>query len=248
MPIAVTGSIATDHLTHFPGRFADQLLADQIDRVSLSFLVDDLVIKRGGVAGNIAYALGVLGHAPLLVGAVGADFAEYRTWLTDHGVDCSGVLVCDDVQTARFMCTTDDDMRQIASFYAGAMSRAREIDLRPVAERGLDIALIGANDPDGMLRHTDQCRELGIPFAADPSQQLARMGGAPIRRRFAEEKPDGADPLPFPFPFRESGLRRLGASFASGACSRSRRRTGGGFRNSMSLPFGIGDGRRPPPH
>ena len=182
MPIAVTGSIATDHLTHFPGRFADQLLADQIDRVSLSFLVDDLVIKRGGVAGNIAYALGVLGHAPLLVGAVGADFAEYRTWLTDHGVDCSGVLVCDDVQTARFMCTTDDDMRQIASFYAGAMARAREIDLRPVAERGLDIVLIGANDPEGMLRHTDQCRELGIPFAADPSQQLARMEGPPIRR------------------------------------------------------------------
>jgi adenosine kinase len=124
----------------------------------------------------------VLGHAPLLVGAVGADFAEYRTWLTDHGVDCSGVLVCDDVQTARFMCTTDDDMRQIASFYAGAMARAREIDLRPVAERGLDIVLIGANDPEGMLRHTDQCRELGIPFAADPSQQLARMEGPPIRR------------------------------------------------------------------
>jgi len=182
VPIAVTGSIATDHLTHFPGRFADQLLADQIDRVSLSFLVDDLVIKRGGVAGNIAFALGVLGHAPLLVGAVGADFAEYRTWLTDHGVDCSGVLVCDDVQTARFMCTTDDDMRQIASFYAGAMARAREIDLAPFAERGLDMALIGANDPDGMLRHTDQCRELGVPFAADPSQQLARMDGPQIRR------------------------------------------------------------------
>ena len=76
----------------------------------------------------------MLGHAPLLVGAVGADFAEYRTWLTDHGVDCSGVLVCDDVQTARFMCTTDDDMRQIASFYAGAMARAREIDLAPLAD------------------------------------------------------------------------------------------------------------------
>jgi adenosine kinase len=73
-------------------------------------------------------------------------------------------------------------MRQIASFYAGAMARAREIDLRPVAERGLDIVLIGANDPEGMLRHTDQCRELGIPFAADPSQQLARMEGPPIRR------------------------------------------------------------------
>ncbi len=149
MPIAVTGSIATDHLMHFPGRFADQLLADQIDRVSLSFLVDDLVIRRGGVAGNIAYALGVLGLAPLLVGAVGADFADYRTWLTGHGVDCSGVLVCDDVQTARFVCTTDDDMSQIASFYAGAMARAREIDLGPSRSVGLDMVLIGAERPRG---------------------------------------------------------------------------------------------------
>ena len=180
MPIAVSASIATDHLMHFPGRFADQLIADQIDRVSLSFLVDDLVIKRGGVGGNIAYALGVLGHSPLLVGTVGPDFAEYRDWLTANGVDCSGVQVCEDVQTARFMCTTDDDMRQIASFYAGAMARAREIDLTALPRP--DLLLIGANDPDGMLRHTDQCRELGIPFAADPSQQLARMGGAQIRR------------------------------------------------------------------
>jgi adenosine kinase len=180
VPIVVTGSIATDHLMHFPGRFADQLLADQLDRVSLSFLVDDLVIRRGGVAGNIAYALGVLGQSPLLVGAVGADFAEYRGWLTAHGVDCSAVHVCPDVQTARFMCTTDDDMRQIASFYAGAMARAREIDLAALPRP--ELVLVGANDPAAMLRHTDQCRELGVTFAADPSQQLARMDGPEIRR------------------------------------------------------------------
>ena len=180
MPIAVTGSIATDHLMHFPGRFADQLIAEQIERVSLSFLVDHLVIKRGGVAANIAYALGVLGHRPMLVGAVGADFDDYGAWLRDNGVDCSAVHVCDDVQTARFMCTTDDDMRQIASFYTGAMARAREIDLTALPRP--DLVLISANDPDAMLRHTDQCRELGIPFAADTSQQLARMEGPEIRR------------------------------------------------------------------
>jgi adenosine kinase len=179
--IAVTGSIATDHLMHFPGRFADQLVTDQLERLSLSFLVDDLVIRRGGVAGNIAYALGVLGQRPLLVGAVGGDFAEYREWLERHGVDCSGVQVWDDVQTARFMCTTDDDMRQIASFYTGAMAKAREISLAPMRDR-MDLVLIGSNDPDAMLRHTDECRELGLPFAADPSQQLARMDGPEIRR------------------------------------------------------------------
>ena len=184
MPIAVTGSIATDHLMHFPGRFADLLMAEQLERVSLSFLVDDLVIKRGGVAGNIAYALGALGQAPLLVGAVGADFADYRGRLEEVGVDCSGVHECDDVHTARFLCTTDDDMRQIASFYTGAMARAREISLAPLAARasGLDMVLIGANDPEAMLRHTDECRELGLAFVADPSQQLARMEGPEIRR------------------------------------------------------------------
>jgi adenosine kinase len=182
VPIAVSGSIATDHLMHFPGKFADLMVADQLDRMSLSFLVDDLVIRRGGSAANIAFGLGVLGRAPLLVGAVGPDFAEYREWLEAHGVDCSGVLVCDDVHTARFVCTTDDDMRQIASFYTGAMARSREIGLAPLRERGLDLVLIGASDPEGMLRHTAECRELGIPFAADVSQQVARMDGPELRR------------------------------------------------------------------
>jgi adenosine kinase len=181
VPIAVTGSIATDQLMHFPGRFVDQFVADQLDRLSLSFLVDDMVIRPGGVAGNIAFALGVLGQSPLLVGAVGADFGEYRARLEAHGVDCSAVLTCDDVNTGRFVCTTDDDMRQIASFYTGAMARSREISLAPLAER-VELVLVGANDPDAMLRHTDESRELGIPFAADPSQQLARMDGPEIRR------------------------------------------------------------------
>ncbi|MCW0212664.1 MAG: carbohydrate kinase family protein [Pseudonocardia sp.] len=168
---------------HFPGRFADQLVADQLHRVSLSFLVDDLTVKRGGVAGNIAYAMGVLGQNPVLVGAVGGDFADYRSWLERHGVDTAGVKVFEDVHTARFVCTTDDDMCQIASFYAGAMSRARDIELAPVAERvgGLDLVLIGANDPEGMVRHTEECRARGYAFAADPSQQLARMEGPEIR-------------------------------------------------------------------
>ncbi len=176
--IAVSASIATDHLMRFPGRFADALLADQLDHVSVSFLVDDLQIRKGGVAGNIAYAMGVLNRTPLLVGAVGADFAEYGAWLEKHGVDCSTVKISDRAHTARFVCTTDDDMAQIASFYPGAMSEARDISIGELAEQHtLDLVLIGANDPEAMLRHTAECRELGIPFAADPSQQLARLDG-----------------------------------------------------------------------
>jgi adenosine kinase len=175
--IAVAGSIATDHLMTFPGRFADQLIPDQLHTVSLSFLVDALEIRRGGVAANICYGMGMLGHRPILVGAVGDDFADYRSWLERHGVDTDSVYVSELHHTARFLCTTDDDHNQIASFYAGAMSEAREIELAPIAERvgGLDLVLIGADDPDGMLRHTEECRTRGIPFAADPSQQLARM-------------------------------------------------------------------------
>ena len=79
MRIAVTGSIATDHLMTFPGRFADSLVVEQLDKISLSFLVDDLEVRRGGVAANIAFGLGNLGLRPLLVGAVGEDFADYRS-------------------------------------------------------------------------------------------------------------------------------------------------------------------------
>ncbi|GAA5073999.1 adenosine kinase [Thermocatellispora tengchongensis] len=184
MRIAVTGSIATDHLMTFPGRFGDQLIAEQLDRVSLSFLVDDLQIRRGGIAANISFGMACLGLRPILVGAVGADFADYRSWLERHGVDCDSVHVSELRHTARFLCTTDQDHNQIASFYSGAMSEAREIELEPVANRvgGLDLVLISANDPDAMIRHTEECRERGIPFAADISQQLARMDGDDIRR------------------------------------------------------------------
>jgi adenosine kinase len=182
MKIAVTGSIATDHLMHFPGRFADQLIADQLDKVSLSFLVDDLVIRRGGVAPNIAFGLGKLGLNPILVGAAGADFADYRSWLERHNVDCDSVHISEIAHTARFVCTTDDDLCQVASFYAGAMSEARNIELHPVYERagGLDLVIISANDPVAMIRHSHECRERGYAFAADPSQQLARMGGPDV--------------------------------------------------------------------
>jgi len=190
--IAVTGSIATDHLMRFPGRFAEQLLAEHLQKVSLSFLVDDLVIHRGGVAGNIAYAMGILGGSPTLVGAVGADFDDYRRWLTSHGVDCSQVLVSETAYTARFVCTTDEDMAQLASFYPGAMSEARNIKLADlVAAQGApELVIIGANDPEAMFLHTQECRELGLAFAADPSQQLARLSGEEIRRLI-----DGAEYL-----------------------------------------------------
>jgi adenosine kinase len=166
----------------FPGRFADSLVAEKLDKVSLSFLVDELEVRRGGVAPNIAFGLGCLGLRPVLVGAVGPDFADYESWLQRHNVDTSGVHMSDSRHTARFVCTTDSEQNQIASFYPGAMSEARNIELKPVVDRvgKADVVLIGANDPGAMLRHTQECRFRGYPFAADPSQQLARMDGDEI--------------------------------------------------------------------
>jgi adenosine kinase len=181
--IAVTGSIATDHLMRFPGRFSEQLLADHLEKVSLSFLVDDLVVHRGGVAGNMAYAIGVLGGDPVLIGAAGMDFTDYREWLQAHGVSCDHVLISETAHTARFVCTTDMVMAQIASFYPGAMSQARNISLEKIVSSigTPELVVIGANDPDTMFLHTEECRRLGLAFAADPSQQLARLSGEQIR-------------------------------------------------------------------
>jgi adenosine kinase len=183
MKIVVTGSIATDHLMHFPGRFADQFIADQLHKVSLSFLVDDLVVRRGGIAPNIAFGMGQLGLHPILVGAVGRDFDDYRSWLERNNVDCRSLWVSETAHTARFVCTTDEDMCQIGSFYAGAMSEARNIELAPTADRigGIDLVIVSPNDPAAMTRHTQECRDRGYAFVADPSQQLARMSGAEVR-------------------------------------------------------------------
>ncbi|GAA5151516.1 carbohydrate kinase family protein [Nocardioides marinquilinus] len=183
MPLLIAGSIATDHLMTFGGRFADSLVVDQLDKVSVSFLVDELEIRRGGVAANMAFGLGRLGLRPVLVGAAGDDFADYRSWLERNGVDCSSVRISETRHTARFVCTTDPTGAQIASFYPGAMSEARLVELAPIVARvgEPDYVLVGADDPDGMLRHTAECRQRGYPFIADPSQQLAFGDGEMIR-------------------------------------------------------------------
>jgi adenosine kinase len=131
----------------------------------------------------MCFGLGRLGLHPVLVGAVGDDFTDYRSWLERHDVDCSFVHVSETRHTARFVCTNDSSMAQIASFYAGAMSEAREIELKPIVDSVGDptYVLVGPDDPEGMLRHTDECRQRGYRFVADPSQQLAFGDGEMIR-------------------------------------------------------------------
>jgi adenosine kinase len=168
----------------FSGEFAESLLTEQLDRVSLSFLVEDLQIRRGGIAPNICFGLAGLGLEPLLVGSVGEDFGDYRAWLERHGIQTWPVRVSETQHTARFICTTDSVNAQIGSFYAGAMAEARQIELQPIAERagGLDLVVISPNDPEAMQRHTEECRSRGFNFVADPSQQMAWLDGVKIKR------------------------------------------------------------------
>jgi adenosine kinase len=183
MDIAVTGSIAYDYIMRFPGKFQDHIIPDKIDKISLSFLVDEMTKHWGGVAANIAYTLGLLHQTPRpkLVGTVGKDFGDYRAWLERAGVDASTVRQYDDVFTASFFVNTDTVNNQIASFYTGAMAYARGLSLKDALPANPDLVVISPNDPVAMSNYVDECQAGGIPFMYDPSQQVARLDGDALR-------------------------------------------------------------------
>lgn len=176
MNIVVTGSIAFDYLMSFPGRFTDSLVADKLEKISLSFLVDSLKRQRGGTAPNIAYTLALLGGRPRIMATAGQDFGDYRDWLDAHGIDTSAIIEIADDYCASFFVNTDEDHNQIASFYTGAMAHAATLTFRQYAADA-DLAIITPNDPGAMLAYVVECKELGIPYIYDPSQQTIRLSG-----------------------------------------------------------------------
>ena len=176
MSIIVTGSIAFDYIMQFPGQFTEHILPDQLENISLSFLVDEMRKVRGGCAPNIAYSLALLGERPRLMATAGQDATEYKDWLAARGVDTSLLRIFDDLFTASFFVSTDRDQNQIASFYTGAMARARELSFHNL-DGEVSIAIIAPNDPVAMDRYARECRELNIRYIYDPGQQVARMDG-----------------------------------------------------------------------
>ncbi|HEX6322196.1 MAG TPA: carbohydrate kinase family protein [Vicinamibacterales bacterium] len=179
MKTVVTGSIAYDYLMSFPGKFTEHFLAEHMERVSLSFLVDTMDKRRGGCAPNIAYTLALLGERPFLMATAGQDFEDYRQWLEAAKIDTTLVRVVPDKFTASFFCSTDEHNNQIASFYTGAMAHAAELSFRTVRDCGLVI--IAPNDPAAMVQYAEECRALGIRFIFDPGQQCARMSGSELK-------------------------------------------------------------------
>ncbi len=181
MRVVVTGSLAYDYIMDFPGFFKDHILPEKVHVISVSFLVDSMQKMRGGVAGNIAYTLALLGQRPTIVGSAGHDFADYREWLHRHGIDTSGIVAHDDVFTASCFITTDQSDNQIVAFYPGAMARSGELSLRTLGLGADDLVLISPSDSHSMHLLAQECQELGVPYLFDPGKQTPRLEAEHIR-------------------------------------------------------------------
>jgi adenosine kinase len=181
MNIALTGSIAFDYLMTFPGRFHDHFLLEKLDKISLSFLVDSLACRKGGIAANIAFNLALLGEKATILAAVGEDFDEFRAWLEENQVDTSHIHVIPGTSTASFFVTTDQTNAQIASFYTGAMAHAAELPLSTLDERP-SLVMISPNDPQAMVNYVKECSEQDIRYIYDPSQQIVRLDPPDLRQ------------------------------------------------------------------
>ena len=178
MSVLITGSIAYDYIMVFPGYFKDHILPEKIENISVSFLVDSMKKQRGGVATNIAYNLALLGERPKIMATVGQDFADYRKWLDENGVDTSAIVEIKDDFTASFFVSTDGSQNQIAMFYTGAMAHAHTLSFKEHAhDGGIDLVVISPNDPRAMVQYARECKELGLPYIYDPSQQTIRLSG-----------------------------------------------------------------------
>jgi adenosine kinase len=177
--VLCTGSIAYDYILTFKGRFKDHILLDKTHILNLSFLVDDLQKRKGGVAGNYAYNLSLLGYPAAVLATAGTDAAEYRDWLVAQGVDCRGLRLLDGELSATGFTTTDLDDNQLTGYYGGAMWRAAMLGLDD-GPPDVGAVIIGPNDPAAMKRLVSECRERRMPFVFDPAHQLPMMDGSDV--------------------------------------------------------------------
>lgn len=174
-PTLICGSLAFDKIMQYHGRFADTLLADQLHRVNVSFLVPTLRTEYGGCSANIAYNLNLLGGEPLIMATLGQDGADYLERLRNFGIETRAIKTIGDAYTAQCFVTADQDNNQINAFHPGAMQFSHE---NKVADQGsLRLAIIAPDGRDGMLQHARDCAAQGVPFMFDPGQQLPMFSG-----------------------------------------------------------------------
>ncbi|MEP6876655.1 MAG: carbohydrate kinase family protein [Burkholderiales bacterium] len=184
MSALICGSLAFDTITNFPGRFAQQILPEQLHILNVSFLVPTLRREFGGCAGNIAYTLSLLGGQPLVMAAVGPDGKDYLDRIESWGATTQYVQTMSDSHTAQAIIITDADNNQITAFHPGAMQSAH---LQPVPVReDVRVAIVAPDGRDAMLQHAAQLDKAGIPFIFDPGQGLPMFDGAELMR-FVEQ-------------------------------------------------------------
>ncbi len=184
MAILVCGSLAFDTIMTFEGRFADQILPDQLHILNVSFLVPGLRRDPGGCAGNIAYGLRQLGSEVVPLAALGSDGADYLERMRGLGVDTRHVISVPDAYTAQAMIMTDRDNNQITAFHPGAMSFAHQ---NPVPDRqDLSLGIIAPDGRDAMISHAAQLNAAGVPFVFDPGQGLPMFNGEELRNFIAQ--------------------------------------------------------------
>ncbi len=179
MTSLICGSLAYDTIMSFEGRFAEALLADQLHKINVAFLVPAMRREFGGCAGNIAYNLRLLGGDPLIMATVGQDSTPYLERLALQGIPTRCIRTIDDAWTAQAFITTDADSNQITAFHPGAMTFSH---LNKVAQAGpIKLAIVAPDGRDGMLQHARECVALEVPFVFDPGQGLPMFSGAELR-------------------------------------------------------------------
>ncbi len=178
MATVICGSLAFDTIMTFEGRFADQILPDQLHILNVSFLVPELRRDFGGCAGNIAYSLNALGGKALPMATVGRDGADYVERLQKLGIDTAFVRTVEDSYTAQAMIMTDRDNNQITAFHPGAMQQAHSTRIE--SRDDIHLGIISPDGRDAMLQHAAQFKAAGIPFVFDPGQGLPMFDGAEL--------------------------------------------------------------------
>ncbi len=179
MKSLICGSLAFDNIMSFQGLFSEALLADQLHKINVSFLVPHMRREFGGCAGNIAYNLQLLGGEPLIMATIGQDGAPYREHLTRLGLSQQCIRTVDDTFTGQAFITTDAGGNQITAFHPGAMSFSHQ---NKVADAGaVAIAIVAPDGRDGMLQHARHCAELKIPFIFDPGQGMPMFNGDELK-------------------------------------------------------------------
>ncbi|BEP47287.1 MULTISPECIES: carbohydrate kinase family protein [Variovorax] len=179
MAAVICGSLAFDTIMTFEGRFADQILPDQLHILNVSFLVPGLRRDFGGCAGNIAYSLNALGGTALPMATLGSDGADYLERMRMLGISTEFVRQLDDTFTAQAMIMNDVDNNQITAFHPGAMQQAHLTKI--AAREDIRVGIIAPDGREAMLQHAEQFAAAGIPFVFDPGQGLPMFDGEALK-------------------------------------------------------------------